>query len=124
MECPTSTTGTDPNSATTASSAPFRSPTGEASAPFQPRTRKRWRWIATPLPRTASLIAPATGIIRSTAGCREEVGEVLDVWPPCATRTTPLVDTRGGICPLVIYRVYPPRDRPGQASRARRTLVR
>src|SRR6478609_1413395 len=61
MECPTSTTGTDPYSATTASSASFRSPTGEASAPFQPRTRKRWRWIATPLPRSASLIAPRDG---------------------------------------------------------------
>src|SRR5690242_14270191 len=47
MECPTSTTGTDPNSATTASSASFRSPTGEASAPFQPRTRKRWSRVTT-----------------------------------------------------------------------------
>ena len=89
MECPISTTGTGPDSAAMASSASFRSPTGEACAPFQPRTRKRGRWTTAPLPRSACRIAAATGIIRSTAGCSAEVGSVLDAWPPCATRTTP-----------------------------------
>src|SRR6185437_1403086 len=121
MECPTSTTGTGPNSASIASSASFRSPTGEAWGPFQPRTRKRGRRTTAPLPRTPCRMAAATGIIRSTAGCSAEVGAALDAWPPCATRTTPLVDTPGGISPLVICS---PRGRPGQASRPRRTLVR
>src|SRR6266576_90928 len=50
-----------------ASGASFRSPTGGAWAPFQPRTRKRGRRTTAPLPRNPCRIA-ATGIIRSTAG--------------------------------------------------------
>ena len=62
-----------------ASSAWVRSATGEACAPFQPRTRRRGRWTTAPLSRRACRIAAATGIMRSTAGCSAEVGSVLDV---------------------------------------------
>src|SRR5215468_5953688 len=101
------------------SSARLRSATGEACGPFQPRTVKRGRCTRAPLPRSAVLIAAATGSMRSTAGWSAEVGAVLDSWPPCATRTTPRVVPAPravlsrSVSPLVIW--LPP-GRPGQAN--------
>src|SRR5262249_18464568 len=105
------------------SSARFRSATGEACRPFQPRTVKRGRCTTAPLPRSAVLIAAATGTMRSTAGWSAEVGAALDSWPPCATRTTPRVVLAPravlsrSVSPLVIWLPpVPPSGRPGQAN--------
>ncbi len=66
--CPASTTGMRPKRPDSPSSSSFRSWTGEASGPFQPRTRNRGRQTTAPVPRSACRIAAATGIIRSTLG--------------------------------------------------------
>src|SRR5260370_192661 len=68
IEWPTRTTGTGPWAAAMPSSSDSRSATGDASAPFQPRTRNLGRRTRAPLPRTACRMAAATGIMRSTAG--------------------------------------------------------
>ena len=49
-----------PVGAAITSSAWLRSSTGEACAPFQPRTRKRGRCTTTPLPRSPYQMAAAT----------------------------------------------------------------
>ena len=89
MEWPISTIGMGPNRAPISSSASPRSCTGEASSPFQPRTRYRGRDTTIPLPRSPCRMASASGIIRSTAGSSGLTGSRLTSVPPCATSTAP-----------------------------------
>ena len=91
----------------------FRSSTGEAWSPFQPRSPNRGRRTTVPVPRSACRMAAAIGIMRSTAGCVAVVGSVLDDWPPCATTTTPVT-----VWPRRAGRAGEPGRCPGWASPA------
>jgi hypothetical protein len=100
--------------------------TGEAAAPFQPRTVNRGRHTTAPAPSSDRLMARATGIIRSTLPCQPEVGTVLSEVPPWVTMTRPVISAAGRR-PCALSRVSPaigPPVAPQRQSRRRQATTR